>query len=1816
MIPSSNNSIDSLLIVSPRSASSPSITSDFTATPPSESQSASIPTSPTLTTNTVEAATMGLLSFRSAQGFSHGYQFNQLFNYVNHIDEVSLEPGETQRIIIAFLPEVKDARESVMTSQVANNSRLKSITANRVDDDSVIERPFSAMGGEDQETYDVFEINGLLFLFAYKSDRDAKSKQAATSDSAAGSQTVAVGDHRRQRVGTLSHVSQPNPAVVGYTDGVVPMSKTPSFDAFDERLSHTDAMWDSQTEENSQTSNPAGPTADLSSVTASAAIPDYQLTIRFRSRVCRSVLWTDVNSTGLIFDDCIVGGSYFKDFTISNRSEIELFWCLNTIDLSNQQDKNWLKFSDYDSGEPIDTTPIPAYSYRRIRVTFKPREVGEFNYDLQIENQNDDSNTIEARIHAVVRDVLREETLAVSTGNMIDFGDCCAGLWRKKRIVLRNMSDAPLDVSHDETGQGNPDRQTAGQDTFMAISSSNSDFSPTQSSTSSRASSPLPIQRRRIDASHANPIAALNSGGVSGISSGSNAGPGTPMEPLDMIRASSNASNFSRSLDAIDAPHMDINNQLTAEEFTHIEELQLRPGAERSIEVAYRPERDALTPDYRAGRLTKRNFRITLIYGQVGQQLREKKTIQAVARTCTSFIEVQPSALNFGDTNVGNIKSLPIQIINCSDLPARVELHFVSKVLSATRGEMNIPAKQHIEVKVDIYPRKVNPDYRKQITVVNLFNRDNDHIVDVSSNNIDKNRVSFHSLFYNILTPTSTSYVDFGAVILNSPTVRTFTIENLSKKCLTLDITSSMPDEIRIFMKPALASAITLARTSTRQAGGTDAGQLTAASASASNASTASAAATGPTGVPLLSSTSHQEWRSRVVESFQEVRKFKQSSQDKGSRIISMGETGFVPGTSIGLGLAGLNKSSRHATGVEVQGVGNSNVASSTGIGSTGVGSLGGATIVEDQQRTTDYLDLASIMDGPGRRSPKRKPLGHSQTTFVKSSRGGTGNTLGATMAASGGAGPSGLAGITGDTMRDNKQSASVNDNSSIITITPRTVAQQNRHISRLGSLNDDSFIPQTETFRNVLNVSSPAAAMRLVASNDPASALSELIDGDRQPFAGQQQPISSTHPLTTALLADILETSRFPLSIDLLLPLLEKSTGILPPLFPRASLEEKYVKSQIILKRELDNAIQDARLVPVSTLEIQPSQSVMIVLVMTALGSNKPNVQEKPRKHDARIFVRLRDFDRDIQQPEFEQLLRNDVEMIPVRELMLRSLLYRSIMELGQKNINFGVLDKNERRTKSIVIRNCSESPLLYTIRTSGTIASGDIALGDYRMGVVRGHGKREVVFLFDPTMPGQFQEKLIVENIQDRENDQVMTLKANIRQPATFTIDKQLLEFGVCLVGEQSSVTQEINISNTSMKTTRTFEVRVDPKELQFQGCWVGISFDVLQDDDDDAGSLGLQRDPSDGGAMGLGASAATFGGPKRAKRPPKMLSKETEEQIDEIKKKINIAARKGRQDKVERLTEKLQSLISGEPVSEYAKEKDTAETTAVRRPSETASVQPADASASNAPVIGDTSAAASGLTSIIKGAIMSEPMSETPVAMEPTAAIGTPQIPSTAAPAVQTPVSRQPNPPVASQSQATVSSSSSFKVKKTPHSIIFTIAPRCIKTVRVTFHSQRLVANDDTNPPSSAASYQRPAPSRIGILDRSLYGGISSSIPSSMQASIVTSNLGGTGISDFVSSPSVVSLTASITNSADTPIPTGTATITTPSTFALRQELQSEECTARIYVHEQKNTDIVKRVLCKATVCYNHSTYLQLLSEADPTGTSLAAMAFKGG
>ena len=541
--------------------------------------------------------------------------------------------------------------------------------------------------------------------------------------------------------------------------------------------------------------------------------------------MCKSVLTTDISSTGLIFDDCIAGGgTYFKDFTVNNRSEIELFWILNTVDLSNQKDqKNVLKFTDYDTGETLDFSPISAYSPKRIRVSFKPTEIGEFNYDLQIENQNDSRNTIQTRIHAIVRSVQREEKLIINTGNMLNFGDCVAGVWKKKFISLRNVSDTPIEVSFTSDNPTEIVFQLRSDDQMVPIGEppgrrkrtasgrtadhsqknllmdeqknnhleehiqhnlprTHSEISITRSRSSSSSvdSDQLILQEEAIDNVH--DIVSITD------------------QRIDFIIASNSRTDERDLYGSMDSQLRD--NALHRDEIARIEELVIRPGSEKVIDVCYLPGKDAITPDYRACRLTRRNFRLLLSHFIPGKQHeKEKNTIQCVARSCTSAIEVSPPILQFGDTDVGALKSSSIQIRNCSDLPTVVEMRFVSKILSATRGEIYIPAKQTIDTKIDIYPRKVNPDYRKEITVVNLLNSDNDQIIEVRSTNIDQQRVTFHSLFYHIITPQATHYLDFGTAVLNSSVVRTFSIENISSGELFLEITTSMPSELLVFAK-------------------------------------------------------------------------------------------------------------------------------------------------------------------------------------------------------------------------------------------------------------------------------------------------------------------------------------------------------------------------------------------------------------------------------------------------------------------------------------------------------------------------------------------------------------------------------------------------------------------------------------------------------------------------------------------------------------------------------------------------------------------------------------------------------------------------------------------------------------------------------------------------------------------------------------------------------------------------------------------------------------------------------------------------------
>ena len=344
----------------------------------------------------------------------------------------------------------------------------------------------------------------------------------------------------------------------------------------------------------------------------------------------------------------------------------------------------------------------------------------------------------------------------------------------------------------------------------------------------------------------------------------------------------------------------------------------------------------------------------------------------------------------------------------------------------------------------------------------------------------------------------------------------------------------------------------------------------------------------------------------------------------------------------------------------------------------------------------------------------------------------------------------------------------------------------------------------------------------------------------------------------------------------------------------PKPSLEAEYVRSRILLRNELDYILNSNYLNPIQKIEIPPQSEKRIILIYIPSSQNKPFIQRKPRKQDAKIFIKLEEFDREIPRPQFETLLKADTKNIPVRELMIRFSLCRSVMDLGQKNINFGMLSKGDSKTKTIIIHNRSEASLLYNIKKSGSIASGDLVFNKGRMGIVSGYSTREVSFVFEPSLPGQYHEKLIVENINDRENNQILSVKANIKKTSNFSVETPKLDFGNCVINELCFNTQNVIIKSTCNKQRRYLEIcYIEPEDVKFNNYKLEFEFE----DEDEL----YETDRLDGN--------------EKAKRhKPVILTKEMEEELEHLEQKLKIAKRKGRKDKVKKMQIKIERLKLG--------------------------------------------------------------------------------------------------------------------------------------------------------------------------------------------------------------------------------------------------------------------------------------------------------------
>lgn len=177
----------------------------------------------------------------------------------------------------------------------------------------------------------------------------------------------------------------------------------------------------------------------------------------------------------------------------------------------------------------------------------------------------------------------------------------------------------------------------------------------------------------------------------------------------------------------------------------------------------------------------------------------------------------------------------------------------------------------------------------------------------------------------------------------------------------------------------------------------------------------------------------------------------------------------------------------------------------------------------------------------------------------------------------------------------------------------------------------------------------------------------------------------------------------------------------------------------------------------------------------------------------------------------------------------------------------------------------------MLYRVRKTGSIASNDVRMRSGRTGLLRPFGSKEVHFHFQPSLPGAFCEKLVLENVQDASMNIEVTIKAYVRKLENFTLRDTVLDFGTVLINETSSA-QKVVLTNTSTRP-REFEIR--PEGSSNARCNAEFSFTLEA------------------------VSAAPVSASTR------------EEEIEKLIRKLKIAERKKKTSKIVKIKKKIASL-----------------------------------------------------------------------------------------------------------------------------------------------------------------------------------------------------------------------------------------------------------------------------------------------------------------
>eukprot|EP01047_Picozoa_sp_COSAG01_P054282 COSAG01_NODE_5913_length_3957_cov_228.332037_3_plen_889_part_01 len=520
--------------------------------------------------------------------------------------------------------------------------------------------------------------------------------------------------------------------------------------------------------------------------------------VRVEASVCRSVLQVDRHE--LVFDDCIPGGVYSRDFTVWNLSETALDFSLyHGAGTTAVHGKLFQFTNEAEESEDVITTSsvvrVDAFSQVRVGVRFSPKQnsLGETDVPIILENANDSSNVETISIHSVVTKEMHIKGLRLSTLNdELDFGDCYTEAETDREVTLRNTTDKMMFVflstnQHEDV-------------TFRMKDAHDAETDRRPSNDVGRDADE--DERQVSDGVVEVGTSSSSRGGREGQLLSEKGGTGTDQERKVGKR--------------------------------NIEQINLNPGQVKTIYVRYRPSRTVETQvvwqhQLAAGqkpklppsrKLTRRAFKMWLRCQDEMDRAMETYTrmVQCHAKVCTSWFQLATQVLSFGDTEIGVPVTRVVQVRNVSDLPAKIDVRLSSSVLSLEPKAVTIPPNQTYGIQVLFKPTQFNTNYEKQVTFVNLNNYENEQVLEVRANITDQSRATLHSFLYSVRTAAADGTVNFGNCVVNSRSVQKVIIANRSKQHgVSLRLGSSSP-EFRILA--AKATSRPNSNTSSKDMGG------------------------------------------------------------------------------------------------------------------------------------------------------------------------------------------------------------------------------------------------------------------------------------------------------------------------------------------------------------------------------------------------------------------------------------------------------------------------------------------------------------------------------------------------------------------------------------------------------------------------------------------------------------------------------------------------------------------------------------------------------------------------------------------------------------------------------------------------------------------------------------------------------------------------------------------------------------------------------------------------------------------------------------